>query len=389
MDDDGFGMDDAMLLGTGFALHAGQTDRVVTAIDRLGERLDANAADAIPYPQPEPEPVQVNALQYTQEEVLESWDRYIGQEPLKRQLMVHVQAAHKLDKRLPHTLLASGYPGVGKTTMARLLSVAMGVPILEVVPPFRGIEPIVKAAKSLPDKGFLFIDEIHKLADGVGARGAEVLLKILEDHVAYLPDGSVVQLPDITIVGATTDPDKLPETILDRFKIKPYFQPYTNYELTQIAVQFAFKHYAEEHVDNKLAVAIALACRSTPRIIEEFILAAQALSLSNGQPPSPDELLDFVEVTTDGLSRKHVEYLTSLFQFYPRETKDGDIEYITGESTMMQRLRETKQGIGRIENFLIERGLIDRTPRGRRLTALGIHRAQGFINEGKGSNAAA
>ena len=102
------------------------------------------------------------------------------------------------------------------TTLARLIAKAMGSRIIELVPPFN-IYTLVEAARQLGDDDVLFIDEIHKLADN-GKRGAEILLKVLEDKVAYLPTGEVVQLADITVIGATTDRDKLPEPVVDRFK---------------------------------------------------------------------------------------------------------------------------------------------------------------------------
>ena len=228
----------------------------------------------------------------------------------------------------------------------------------------------------------------HKLADN-GKRGAEILLKVLEDHVAFLPTGEVVDLDDITVIGATTDRDKLPEPVIDRFKVKPFFQPYSLGELARITITFASKHDALDMVDDDLAVAIAKACRGTPRITEEFVIAARDLHMALGRPVAAEELLDFVEVEPDGLGRQHIQYLTSLRQFFPRTVRDTEeIEYVVGEAAMQQILRETKQGLGRIENFLIERGWIDRTPRGRRLTAAGIGRAEQFIREGKGASSA-
>lgn len=311
------------------------------------------------------------------------WDEYIGQEPLKKQLAVYMNAARMKDSRLPHTLLASGYPGVGKTTMARLIASSMGVRIVELVPPFN-VYTLVEAAKQLGDKDILFIDEIHKLADS-GKRGAEILLKVLEEGVAFLPDGTVEQLAGITVIGATTDRDMLPEPVVDRFKIKPYFQAYSIDELAQIAIHFAYKHHAEGYVDDWMAANIAEACRGTPRIIDEMVLAAHDLALTLGRNATPTEVLEFLEVEPDGLTRTHIHYLTSLRQYFARETKDGGTEYIVGEAAIQQILRETKQGIGRVERFLVERGLIDRTPRGRRLTDLGVARAEEFIRVGKGA----
>lgn len=379
MFDDDFDLEDAIALGTGYALLRHGQDRQTAAIVGAIQSLREDEPVAIPE---DPLPP-INNLDYVTEDLLEELEDYIGQEPLKRQLMVYVNSAKMRGASLPHILLASGYPGVGKTTMARLLAKLMGVKIVELVPPFK-IDTLVNAAENLDDRDILFIDEIHKLADS-GARGAEILLKVLEDHVAYLPDGTVVQLANITVVGATTEPDKLPEPVLDRFKVKPYFQPYSLEELGRIAITFAFKRRAEDLITDDLAYAIADASRNTPRIIDEMVMAARDLALLYGRPATPKELLEFLEVEPDGLTRTHIHYLTAMRQYFAREARDGSIEYIVGEAAIQQILRETKQGVGRIERFLVERGLLDRTPRGRRLTAAGIARAEQFIAAGKGA----
>ena len=136
-----------------------------------------------------------------------------------------------------------------------------------------------------------------------------------------------------------------------------------------------------------MATAIAYACRGTPRLTEEMVLAARDLSLTLGRQATPEEMLAFLEVEPDGLTRVHIHYLTALRQFFGRTRVGSEVvEYIVGEAAIQQILRETKQGIGRIERFLVERGLVDRTPRGRRLTDAGIARAEEFIREGKGAS---
>lgn len=326
----------------------------------------------------------VNALDFSTVDMPESWDDYIGQGPLKRQIFVAMESARLRNAPFPHTVFASGYPGVGKTTMARLIAKTMGVQIIELVPPFN-IYTLVEAAEQLNDRDILFIDEIHKLADHRKS-GAEILLKVLEDRVAFLPDGTVVPLANITVIGATTDKDVLPDPVLDRFKLDPYFQPYTHVELARIAAVFAVRHDCLAQIDPLVGAAIAMACRDTPRIAEKMVEAARDLAFTFGRNCTDRELLQFLEVEPDGLTRTHIHYLTALYQFFARTSKSEGIEYVAGEATMQQLLRETKQGIGRVERFLIERGLIDRRPYGRRLTPEGIERAQEFVDAGKGGS---
>lgn len=389
---DEFDFSDAMMLGTGYALLRHSQDRQAQQlIAALNQPTLPDDDHLLAQPSPEPDaPTVVNNLDHAVD-LPEEWEDYIGQEPLKKQLAVAIGSAKIRKAPLPHTLLASGNPGVGKTTMARLIAKTLGVKMIEIVPPFK-IETVVEAALKLNNKDVLFIDEIHKLSDGVGARGAEILLKILEDRVAYMSDGSVVRLPQITIIGATTDPDKLPETIIDRFKIKPFFQPYSMEELIRIVVDFAWRHRSEMffndsngNLNHELLQAIAFACRRTPRIIEEMVLAVRDIALMNNQaPPAPEELLGYLEVEPDGLTRQHVRYLTTAFKVGRRVTARGDVEYLLGESTAQTMLRETKQGVARLERYLIEEGYLDRTTRGRRLTELGINRAGLLVQEGKG-----
>lgn len=307
------------------------------------------------------------------------WNSFIGQESLKDQLWVHITSANQRGVALEHVLLASGKPGVGKTTMARLIAKEMGTKLIMLVPPFNR-DALHRAAKSLGDRDILFIDEIHKLAD-YGKREAENLLHILEERRLYLPDG-MVELADFTVIGATTDADKLPETILDRFPIKPHYEDYDLIDLTQITTLFALNNDAED-ISPKLAVAIGKACRKTPRIAKELVLAVRDLRYAKGKYPTPDELLAFKDLDPDGMGPIHREYITGVYKYFPRQVGD-ETWYVAGKMSMRTMLRETEDGLHRIERELIEAGLIDRTAQGRRLTQAGINRARKWIAAGKG-----
>ena len=369
---------DAVDMGAMYALYGMQEDKTRQAIAAAQMCQPAAPVVNVYAGEDRPDVPFVNALQYNSTPALDDWDDFVGQDDIKAQLQVHIASALARDRALPHVLLASGRAGVGKTQLARLIAKQMRAQIVELVPPFN-IFTLVEAAETLWPGGILLIDEIHKLAER-GKAGAEILLKIMEENVAFLPNGQVVELCDITIIGATTDRDMLPEPVIDRFKIKPEFGPYSRVELAEIAIKFAVRHDCLEAMDPNLAMGIAKACRETPRVTEELVLAARDLSFARGHGPSIDELLEFLRMQPDGLTQGHVAYLTTMYQFFGKPNlKTRQVEYVAGEATMQSMLRETKQGIGRIERFLMETGLIDRTPGGRRLTTAGIARARQLI----------
>jgi len=321
----------------------------------------------------EPDMPFVNSTEHIPEYV-KDWDSYVGQEPMKAQLQTYIQAALKRWDVLDHILLASGMPGVGKTTIARLIAKEMGAHLTMMVPPFSQ-KALFDAALIQEWGDILFIDEIHKLADH-GPRAAENLLHMLDERTLYLEDG-VHELEKFTIIGATTDADKLPETVVDRFAIKPFFQPYSLAELVKITKNFA--DYFDFGLMPETMVAIAKACRGTPRVARELVIGARDFQEVHDRYVRPSELLAFKEVDPDGMTRQHKAYIKALYQFFGRETAEGGWEFVAGEASLMSLLRENKPGLARLERFLIETGLVDRTPRGRRLTPRGIQKAQMYL----------
>lgn len=336
------------------------------------QKQDININVTVEHAQPTEMPF-INSADVAPEYV-KNWDSYVGQVPMKEQLRIHIDATINRWGTLDHILLASGMPGVGKTTLARLIAKEMGGRLTMLVPPFSKTA-LYEAAMQCDDGDFLFIDEIHKLADH-GPSAAENLLHILEEGVLYL-EGGVHRLHDFTLIGATTDADKLPETIVDRFPIKPFFQPYSLAELVKITKNFA--DFFNITVQPATMVAIAKACRGTPRIARELVIAVRDVQQATGDWCTPKRLFEFKEIEPDGTTRQHKAYLKAMYQFFGREESDGSWSYTAGEASMMSLLRENKQGIARLERFLIETGLLDRTPRGRRLTPLGIRRARQYV----------
>lgn len=294
------------------------------------------------------------------------WDAYVGQERLKRTLRVHIDSAKERNEPLPHVLLASGMPGVGKTEMGKLIASELGSSMVTLVPPFTK-DQLVRTIQAMDDFDVVFIDEIHKMADN-GKKNSETLLHILEEGQDHSPSGTIV-LPRVTIVGATTDADRLPETIIDRFPIKPIFEPYTLKELALITAKFEGMLGIE--LPFELTMGIAAACRGTPRVAREMVVAARDLAISLDRHPTVEELLDFKQTEPDGMTESHRQYLQCLYENF-----GGDRNYTAGEDTLRVMLRQTKDGLLRLERFLIEQGYIELTPRGRRLLPKGIQQAQ-------------
>ena len=380
-------LDDALEAGAAYALYRhGQDEQTREIVSALQNQTAPPAPPTVldvhvHIDEPDVEPI--NALDYATADMPQSWDDYIGQPALKREIQIAMRAAEHRGEAMAHVLLASGRPGVGKTAMARLIAKTLGVSIYEMCAPFK-IETLIKAAETLDDGDVLFIDEIHLLAKN---GGDQILLKVLEDKVGFLPDGTVVPLNDIIIIGATTDAGVMRQPILDRFMTRPDFDDYSLSELTEIAVVFAYRRGAEDLIDDNLALAIAHACRNTPRKIDDLVLAARDLGHAMGRAPTAAELLDYKKLEPDGLTRTDVRYLTAVRLLCERTVKVRGVEtveYIVGETTIMGILHETPLGLGRIELALVESGLIQRTRGGRKLTDAGIARAEEFIKAGKG-----
>lgn len=323
----------------------------------------------------EPEkPKLIDAATLKHEDMVATWDEFVGQKRVKDQLNVHILSARERMEPLDHVLLHSGVPGVGKTTLARLISKQMWKEMKMLVPPFHP-ETLYEMLQSMNYGDILFIDEIHRLAEN-GPRAAENLLHVLEEGRLFL-DSGVVELERFTIVGATTDADKLPETILDRFPIKPRFEPYSDADMIRIVNNFRKKLGVT--MTAEAMVATARASRGTPRIAREMVVAARDLAVALARIPSGEEILQFKDTDATGLTSQHKEYLINLFKFFGTKKKDGTMVYCAGEAAMATMLREPKQGVRRIERYLMERGFIDRGTHGRRLTELGLRKVTELI----------
>jgi len=288
-----------------------------------------------------------------------SWSDYIGQESLKDRLQLHIQSSLERGVNLPHVLLVSG-PGMGKTTLASIISNEMGQPFENFIMPLkpRILERVVKN-----QEGVVLFDEIHRS----NPRQQESLLTFIEDNY-YLDDrGNRWDNNNLTVVAATTEGDKIIRPLYERFKnagILPTFDPYTQQEIMQIISNGMKKEmlYMNE-VDLEL---LAKASLGVPRNVNGFISVARDLFYQNGNSPSALEILDALRITETGLSVEHIRYLKNLL------AAGGQ----AGLELMQMMLSIPEGAIVQLEIDLIRQGLIERQARGREITALGARLAR-------------
>lgn len=299
-----------------------------------------------------------------------SFTDFIGQEKARMQLLAAITSSAKRNEPMSHALLASGTPGIGKTTLGRLTASVLQTGFVEL----GGLvtdKDAVMALKAMKDGDVLFLDEVHRLVSR-GKAKAEWLLTLLQDGTIHTPTG-VVQAPRITVIAATTDAQKLPETILDRFPIKPVLDPYSDDEATKIALltaeRLGFGDVVPLPADTGWLTGVAKACDNNPRRMGDLLESVRDVALStdcanllpNGY--SLDIALDWNGLTPDGLTTTAQHYLLGLFGYGGR----------AGLPSIKALLNEEQ--VGHTEKLLIQKGLIQVTPQGRELTPIGIDRA--------------
>ncbi len=296
----------------------------------------------------------------------QSLDEFIGQEQARANLKVFIQAARARGDALDHVLFA-GPPGLGKTTLAQIMSKELGVG-------FRATSgPVISKAgdlaallTNLEERDVLFIDEIHRLNPAV----EEILYPAMEDFKLDLIIGegpaarSVrIDLAKFTLVGATTRAGLLTTPLRDRFGIPIRLNFYSIDELEHVVVRGARVLGAPMRADG--AREIARRARGTPRIagrllrrVRDFAAVAGVEIIDAG---IADTALRALEVDSEGLDALDHRYLTCIAKNY----EGGPV----GIETMAAALSEPRDALEEIvEPYLLQQGFIGRTPRGRVLT---------------------
>ncbi|MDP9494790.1 MAG: Holliday junction branch migration DNA helicase RuvB [Actinomycetota bacterium] len=294
-------------------------------------------------------------------------EEFIGQNRVRERLRISLEAARKENRALDHVLL-SGPPGLGKTTLAGVISHELGVTMrITSGPALERPGDLAAILSNLNDGDVFFIDEIHRLPRAV----EEILYPAMEDFQLdiVLGKGPTAQsirldLPRFTLVGATTRKGKVTAPLRDRFGIEERLDYYETEDLTRIVIRSA--GIIDVVVDPIAAEVIASRSRSTPRIANRLLARVRdyAVARASGliDPQVADEALAVYEVDQLGLDKVDRSILEAVITRF----SGGPV----GLSTLAIAVGEEPETVeDAYEPFLLQSGLLKRTPRGRVATA--------------------
>ena len=294
------------------------------------------------------------------------FEEYMGQEEIKKNLRVFIEAAKKREEPLDH-MLFYGPPGLGKTTLAGIIAYEMGVHMkVTTGPAIERPGDIAAVLNNLSEGDVLFIDEIHRLNRQV----EEILYPAMEDYAIDIMIGKGpaakslrIELPKFTLIGATTRVGMLSAPLRDRFGMVNHLEFYSVEELAKIVERSAGTLGVE--IDREGAMEIAGRSRGTPRLANRLLKRtrdfAQVMFDGKITKETASHALDALRVDPHGLDTMDHRLLTAMMDTFG----GGPV----GLETLAASIGED---VGTVEDvcepYLMQQGFIQRTPRGRMVT---------------------
>ena len=291
---------------------------------------------------------------------------FVGQEAVKDQLAISLAAAASRGEALDHVLLA-GPPGLGKTSLAQIVAAELGVHFVQTSgPALERKGDIAAFLTALEPRAVFFVDEIHRLPRAL----EETFYPAMEDSTLPITVGQgagarvvTLPLPPFTLIGATTRAGLITTPLRDRFGIHHRLEHYSTEELALIVKRSA--GLLEVEVDDAGARAIAARSRGTPRVANRLLKRVRDYAEVRHSGVVTEEVavaaLELLEVDAQGLDRLDREILRAICEKF----SGGPV----GLSTLAVAVEEVQDTIEDVyEPYLLQRGLIERTPRGRAAT---------------------